>query len=106
MTQHLGKRKTDAVDATTDYASARAAKASRTESSLGPETLSSGQTVGQRFGESTGFIPLNQLSQVEGADDEDAQASELVQGSQDPGEGLMGNYILYGMQFLCHSRGA
>lgn len=94
MAKNPGKRKTDAVDLTTDNVSARAAKASRTESSLGAQTLS----PGQRFGESTDFIPINQLSQAEGADDEDAQASELIHGSQDPGEGPMGNYVLYGMQ--------
>lgn len=95
MTQFPGKRKKDAVDLTTDDVSARAVKASRTESSLDSQATSSGQ----RFGENTGFLPLNQLSQIEGADDEDAQASELVQGTQDPGEGSTGNYVLYGMQF-------
>lgn len=94
MTQYPGKRRTDAIDLTNDGVPARAAKASRTESSLDSQTIS----PGQRFGESTGFLPLNQLSQIEGADDEDAQASELVQGSQDSGEGSTGNYVLYGMQ--------
>lgn len=93
MTQYPGKRKTDAVDLTTDDVSARAVKATRTESPPYPQNISSGQ----RFGENTGFLPLVQLSQIDGADDEDAQASELVQGSQDSGESSTGNYVLYGL---------
>lgn len=93
MAQYPGKRKTDAVDLTTDDVSARAIKSARTESAPDSQNISSGQ----RFGENTGFFPLNQLSQIDGADDEDSQASELVQDIQDSGESSTGNYVLYGM---------
>lgn len=98
MTQHNGKRKPDTVDLTTDDASNRVPKTSRT-GSFDPQTI----TSGQRFGETEDFIPLNQLSQVDGAEDEDAQAAELVQSTQDSGESSMGDYILYGMH-LCSSQ--
>lgn len=97
MARHPGKRKSDVVDLTTDGASTRAPKTTRTESSQTAST-------DQRFGEPTDFIPLNQLSQVDGADDEDAQAAEVVQGSQESGENSMVNSTLYGMRsFSCRS---
>lgn len=82
-------------DLTADDASTRASKTSRTESSLDPQTVS----TDQRFGEPADFIPLNQLSQVDGADDEDAQAAEVVQGTQESGENSMVNSTLYGMRY-------
>lgn len=97
MAQYPGKRKSEAVDLTTngsDDGEARAAKIRQTASSLSPE--GTGTSTGQRFGESTEFLPLNQLSQVVGADEDDAQAADLVQGSQDVDESSMGSFVLYG----------
>lgn len=90
MTQFPRKRKPDAVDFTeTDHGSARASKASRTESFFDSQNVS----PGMRFGESADFIPLP-LSQVALADEEDDEAAELVQGSQD--DSSTGNFMLYG----------
>lgn len=90
MTQLTGKRKPETVDLTQGNTPARASKTPRTESSFDPQIV----TPGQRFGESEDFISLNQLSQIDGADDEDAQAAELVQGTQESS-----NNVLYGMQY-------
>lgn len=106
MAWYPGKRKSEAVDLTTngsDDSDARAAKISRTASSLSPE--GTGTSTGQRFGESTEFLPLNQLSQVAGADEDDAQAADLVQGSQDVDESSMGSFVLYGRRSSRTPRG-
>lgn len=100
MTIPSGKRKSNVVDLTNDDSNgdARASKASRTASpSQNPQSVS----TGQRFGESADFIPLNLLSQVSSADDEDAQAADLVQGGHDGDESSFANSILYGTSLLC-----
>lgn len=70
----------------------RALKTSRTTGSLSPQSFS----TGQRFGESVDFIPLNELSQVPGADEEDAEATEIVENSQDADESSLASNFLYG----------
>ncbi|KAJ5191693.1 uncharacterized protein N7498_010678 [Penicillium cinerascens] len=92
MTRYPGKRKPDTVDLTDtdENGTARASKASRTESSFDSQDVS----PGVRFGESADFIPLPPLSQVALAEDEDEEAAELVQGSQD--DPSTGNFMLYG----------
>lgn len=111
-----GKRKAD-FGSTEDalyMQSGRASKSTRTAPTLNPETASSGQRFGetvdyiplnhhtgsgQRFGESADFIPLNQLSQVIGADEEDEEALDVIQGSQEVDETSLTSSILYGMPF-------
>lgn len=93
MARYPGKRKPDTVDLTDtdENGTARASKASRTESSFDSQNVS----PGVRFGERADFIPLPPLSQVASADEEDKEAAELVdQGSQD--DSSMGNFMLYG----------
>lgn len=91
MTQYPRKRKSDLVDLTQDE-DVHASKAIRTTSNghLGSIARS------ERLGENAEFLPLNQLSQVAGADEEDAEAAELVQGSQDVDESSLSTNILYG----------
>ncbi|KAK4864322.1 hypothetical protein LT330_009849 [Penicillium expansum] len=109
-----GKRKAD-FGSTEDalyMQSGRASKSTRTAPTLNPETASSGQRFGetvdyiplnhhtgsgQRFGESADFIPLNQLSQVIGADEEDEEALDVIQGSQEVDETSLTSSILYGI---------
>ncbi|KAJ5958320.1 Zinc finger RING-type [Penicillium vulpinum] len=90
-----GKRKVN--DTSTEDAlysqSGRAPKASRTAPSLNTEKSS----PGQRFGESADFIPLNQLSQVVGADEDDEEALDVIQGSQEVDETSLTSSILYGI---------
>ncbi|KAJ5979117.1 hypothetical protein N7501_002459 [Penicillium viridicatum] len=105
-----GKRKSD-VSSTEDQ-SARAPKFTRIAPTLSAENPSSGQrfgetvdyiplnqdtSSGQRFGESADFIPLNQLSQVVGADEEDEEALDVIQGSQEVDETSLTTSILYGI---------
>ncbi|KAJ5197302.1 hypothetical protein N7449_007781 [Penicillium cf. viridicatum] len=105
-----GKRKSD-VSSTEDQAS-RAPKFTRAAPTLNAEKASSGQRFGetvdyiplnqntssdQRFGESADFIPLNQLSQVVGADEEDEEALDVIQGSQEVDETSLTTSILYGI---------
>ncbi|KAJ5657727.1 uncharacterized protein N7484_001376 [Penicillium longicatenatum] len=82
------KRKSDVVGLT-DNNEARAAKVNRPTPYLDPQDISNGE----RFGESTDFIPL---TQVPGADEDDAQATELVEGSQDVDESSPSSSMLYG----------
>jgi SWI/SNF-related matrix-associated actin-dependent regulator of chromatin subfamily A3 len=82
------KRKSDVVGLTDDN-EARAAKVNRPTPYLDPQDISNGE----RFGESTDFIPL---TQVPGADEDDAQATELVEGSQDVDEPSPSSSMLYG----------
>lgn len=88
-----GKRKANiaSTEDSSENQSERAPKVSRT--ALSPE----GTGSGQRFGESADFIPLNQLSQVVDADEEDDEALSLIQGSQETNESSLTNSILYGM---------
>lgn len=51
-------------------------------------------TSGQRFGEDTQFVPLSQSSQSFGQEEDDAQAADLIQGSQDMDDAS--TYTLYG----------
>ncbi|CDM29470.1 hypothetical protein DTO013E5_5196 [Penicillium roqueforti] len=90
----------------------RAPKIIRTAPTLNTEKASPGQrfgetvdyipldqdtSSGQRFGESADFIPLNQLSQVVGADEEDEEALDVLQGSQEVDETSLTSSILYGI---------
>lgn len=86
-----GKRKSD-VSSIEDQ-SGRAPKFTRIAPTLSAENPSSGQ----RFGETADFIPLNQLSQVVGADEEDEEALDVIQGSQEVDETSLTTSILYGM---------
>jgi SWI/SNF-related matrix-associated actin-dependent regulator of chromatin subfamily A3 len=96
MTGFSGKRKSDVLDLTGDSDDAsgnHAPKASRTSPSLlNPQSIS----TAPRFGESADYIPLNQLSQATGVDEEDAQAADLVQSSQDVDESSLASFVLYG----------
>ncbi|KAJ5573642.1 uncharacterized protein N7459_008069 [Penicillium hispanicum] len=91
MTQYPRKRKSDLVDRTQDE-DVHTSKAIRTKPAEHLQDI----VRGERLGESAEFLPLNQLSQVAGADEEDAEAAELVQGSQDVDESSMSTNILYG----------
>ena len=91
MTQNPRKRKSDLVDST-QHEDARASKAVRST----PAEQLRAIARGERLGESADFLPLNQLSQVDGADEEDAEAVELIQGSQDVDESTLSTNILYG----------
>lgn len=112
-----GKRKSD-VSSTEDY-SGHAPKFTRLAQDLNAENASSGQRFGatvdyiplnqdtnsgQRFGESADFIPLNQLSQVVGADEEDEEALDVIQGSQEVDETSLTTSILYGMLLFQYYR--
>ena len=55
------------------------------------------QNPGQRFGQNTEFFPLSQLPQISGTDEDDAQAADLIQGSQDFDDASFNDYVLYGM---------
>ncbi|KAJ5941363.1 hypothetical protein N7516_001531 [Penicillium verrucosum] len=105
-----GKRKSD-VSSTEDY-SGHAPKFTRIAQNLNAENSSSRQRFGetvdyiplnqdsnsdQRFGESADFIPSNQLSQVVGADEEDEEALDVIQGSQEVDETSLTTSILYGI---------
>ncbi|KAJ9488085.1 hypothetical protein VN97_g5231 [Penicillium thymicola] len=105
-----GKRKSD-VSSTEDH-SGHAPKSTRIAQNSNAENASSGQRFGetvdyiplnqdtnsgQRFGESADFIPLNQLSQVVGADEEDEEALDVIQGSQEVDETSLTTSILYGI---------
>ena len=107
----VGKRKD--VGPTGD--AGRAPKIIRTAPNLSTEKASPGQrfgetvdyipldqdtSSGQRFGESADFIPLNQLSQVVGADEEDEEALDVLQGSQEVDETSLTSSILYGMHLF------
>ncbi|KAJ5628671.1 hypothetical protein N7490_010899 [Penicillium lividum] len=80
------KRKSDLLGVIEDT-DAPASKVSR---ALGPESISNGE----RFGQSADYIPLNELSQIIGDEDDD-QAADLVQGTQDADSALSTN-MLYG----------
>lgn len=89
-----GKRRIEQVDpAAGDDAQAPAQKATRAvEGPQAPE--------GQRFGETTEFLPLRQSSQGTGQqEDDEEQATDLVQGSQDMDDSVYATFILYGI--LC-----
>ncbi|KAJ5933756.1 hypothetical protein N7454_006085 [Penicillium verhagenii] len=87
-----GKRKSDVIDLVEDEDDTRAAKINRSAPYLDPQNISNGE----RFGQSAEFLPLSQASQFAGGDDEDAQAAELVQGSQALDESGLSNTMLYG----------
>ncbi|KAJ5182740.1 Zinc finger RING-type [Penicillium capsulatum] len=90
MTQNPQKRKSNVLDLVEH--DNQAAKTSRAVDSLSPPSFS----TGQRFGENVDFIPLNQLSQVPGADEEDAEATEILESSQDADEASLEANIRYG----------
>ncbi|KAJ5176963.1 uncharacterized protein N7482_002840 [Penicillium canariense] len=95
MTRRPGKRKSDVVDVVdtaetgSDHGEARVSKRSRT--TLAPDLP--GATTAQRLGENADYIPL---SQVAGADEDDAQAEDIVQGSQDMDASSLSSSMLYG----------
>ncbi|KAJ5836819.1 Zinc finger RING-type [Penicillium robsamsonii] len=109
-----GKRKSN-VDSTEDALytqSGRVPKSTRTAPTLNTEATSSGQrfgetvdyipldqdiSLGQRVGASVDFMPLNQLSQVVGADEDDEEALNVIQGSQEVDETSLTSSILYGI---------
>ncbi|GJP90012.1 hypothetical protein CBS115989_17 [Aspergillus niger] len=76
-----GKRGFEQVDLTTDEAT------NNTRHHPTPRTTINGQ----RFGQDTTFVPLSQS----GEDEDDAQATDLIQGSQDAGDDAS-TYIHYG----------
>lgn len=82
MARFSAKRGIGQVDPTADESNGRGHKASRI-------------TSGQRFGEDTQFVPLSQSSQSVGQEEDDAQAADLIQGSQDADDSY-NNYTLYG----------
>lgn len=96
------KRKSDAVDLTGE---GHPSKAGRVASSTGHSDASKGQ----RFGQDVQFIPLSQVAQPipstggqpTGGDEDDAQATDLVQGSQDINDSSLNDVTLYGMSILC-----
>ncbi|CAI7566670.1 unnamed protein product [Penicillium palitans] len=105
-----GKRKSDVSSA--EDQSGRAPKFTRVAPTLNAEKASSGQRFGEtvdyiplsqdtssgrRFGESADSMPLNQLSQVVGADEEDEEALDVIQGSQEVDEASLTTSILYGI---------
>ncbi|GKZ18628.1 hypothetical protein AbraIFM66951_007648 [Aspergillus brasiliensis] len=83
MGRALGKRSFEQVDLTTDEVT------NNTRYHPTPRT-----TNGQRFGQDTTFVPLSQ-SDDGGEDEDDAQATDLIQGSQDAGDDAS-TYIHYG----------
>ncbi|KAG0155809.1 hypothetical protein PDIDSM_2982 [Penicillium digitatum] len=109
-----GKRKSDLASTEDDLymQSERVPKSIRTAPILNTETATSGQRFGEivdyipldhhtssgrRFGESADFIPLNQLTQVVGADEEDEEALDVIEGSQEVDETSLTSSILYGI---------
>lgn len=59
-------------------------------------------TTGERFGRTVDYLPVESannfpLSQVAGADEDDAHAEDLVQGSQGVDESSVSSAMLYGM---------
>ncbi|KAJ5165354.1 Zinc finger RING-type [Penicillium coprophilum] len=108
-----GKRKSnDSTENALYTQSGRAPKYTRVAPTLNTETPSSGQrfgetveyipldpdnSLGQRVGNSVDFIPLNQLSQVAGADEDDEEALDVIQGSQEVDETSLTTSILYGI---------
>ena len=98
MAQHPRKRKAGAVDTTVSHNDARPAKVGRDTSNIDHDEIS----TGQRFGEDTEFLPLNQLSQVVGADEDDAQATDVIQGSQEEDGSSLSSNILYGRSDSAH----
>lgn len=81
------KRNADSAGLTTIAGQDRATKTSRSASPLNPPNSNSGQ----RFGEQTEYIPL---TQVAGADEDDAAANELVPDGQDGDH--TSNFVFYG----------
>ena len=84
MARFPAKRGIEQVDPTADLEDDRGSKASRI-------------TSGQRFGEDTQFVPLSQPSQSFGQEEGDAQAADLIQGSQDMDDSSYNTYTLYGL---------
>ena len=94
-----GKRKADTIDSAANEADVnltgssdfdpRPAKTTRVGSTATDENVS----TGQRFGEPTSFLPLS--SQASVIVEDDAEAEDLVQGSQD--DDTSADYIFYGM---------
>ncbi|OQE40343.1 hypothetical protein PENCOP_c006G02635 [Penicillium coprophilum] len=108
-----GKRKSNGFTEDALYTqSGRAPKHTRAAPTLNTETASSGQrlgetveyipldqdnSLGQRVGDPVDFNPLNQLSQVAGADEDEEEALDVIQGSQEVDETSLTTSILYGI---------
>lgn len=73
-----------------------APKTSRTAESFSLPVFNSFST-GRRFGERVDFMPL---SQVPHADEEDADAAEIIDNSQDADESSLATSILYGASYF------
>jgi SWI/SNF-related matrix-associated actin-dependent regulator of chromatin subfamily A3 len=82
MGRPRAKRNIDQVDLTVDDRDTSPQRKRATRP--GSNTTATTVTPGQRFGESTEFVPLSQSSQAIILDGEDdAEAEDLIQGSQD-----------------------
>jgi SWI/SNF-related matrix-associated actin-dependent regulator of chromatin subfamily A3 len=112
MTGHPGKRKSDAGSSDAPRFDVPESRASKLRKLIRPDPPAT--TTGQRFGETVQYIPTEgtiipaestdriPLSQVAGADEDDAQAEDLIQGSQVADESSVSSATLYGMS-LPHS---
>lgn len=98
MSENSGKRKADAAGLGAISQNSLAARLTKMIRSGVPDLpgaeASPTKTTWQRFGENAQYMPL---SQVAGADEDDAQAEVLVQGSQGADESSVSSAILYGM---------
>ncbi|KAJ5495403.1 hypothetical protein N7539_000519 [Penicillium diatomitis] len=99
MPRAAAKRKAEAVESDTNGHAPednRGPKTSRTD-----ETNGSSIITGQRFGQAADYIPLENadyipLTQVPGADEDDAHAEDLVESTQGTDESSESGSILYG----------
>lgn len=99
MPPNPGKRKAD--EANLGGAVSQSSLASRLTkmirsgvTDLPPAPSKPNLTTWQRFGQNTQYMPL---SQVAGADEDDAPAEDVIQGSQDADESSVSSAILYGL---------
>lgn len=88
------KRKADpanAVDLTGDGLESETLSRPAKVSRIAPPGHTQNTSSEQRFGEDATFVPLSQASAIDG---DDAEAEDLIQGSQDYDVSI--SYILYG----------
>lgn len=112
MTGYSGKRKSDAGSSGAPRFEVAESRASKLRKLIRPDPPAA--TTGQRFGDTVQYIPTEStdvpaesndripLSQVAGADEDDAQAEDLIQGSQGVDESSVSSATLYGLS-LPHS---
>jgi SWI/SNF-related matrix-associated actin-dependent regulator of chromatin subfamily A3 len=93
-----GKRKAELVDLTNDDEDFTAPrnKQGRTNDNASTQPHVSG---GHRFGQDTAFVPLSQASQVNGYDEDDGDADQIVQSTQGFDDAAFNSYTLYGKFF-------